>query len=189
MDLFIVKRIQVDRGSSADVLYKHVFDQLKILENGLKPVKTPLIGFSGVVVYPRVAIMLLVIIGEASRQALVDVTFIMVDTSNPYNTILRRPGLNIFGVVASTKHLLIKFPTKCGIGQIIGDQTASQECQVAVVKLKGKKKPLSIGNIKFKDNIELESPEPMNDLVHVTADEEDKTKVFRIGSKLWDPKK
>ncbi|GAV60499.1 hypothetical protein CFOL_v3_04029, partial [Cephalotus follicularis] len=45
VELFTMKRILIDSGSSTDILHKHAFDQLRIPANQLKPVKTPLIGF------------------------------------------------------------------------------------------------------------------------------------------------
>ncbi|GAV69361.1 hypothetical protein CFOL_v3_12862 [Cephalotus follicularis] len=100
VDLFIVKRILVYQGCSADVLYKHAFDQHKISKDRLKPVKTPLIDFSREVVYLKGEITVPVIIGEAPRYTLVNVTFIVVDMPSPYNVILLQPCLNIFGTMA-----------------------------------------------------------------------------------------
>ncbi|GAV76745.1 hypothetical protein CFOL_v3_20218 [Cephalotus follicularis] len=47
VELFTMKRILIDSGSSVDILYKHAFDQLRISVEQLKPVKTPLVGFAG----------------------------------------------------------------------------------------------------------------------------------------------
>ncbi|GAV66751.1 hypothetical protein CFOL_v3_10261, partial [Cephalotus follicularis] len=41
--LFTMKRTLIDSWSSADILYKHAFDQLRILADQLKPMKTPLL--------------------------------------------------------------------------------------------------------------------------------------------------
>ncbi|GAV57343.1 LOW QUALITY PROTEIN: Lipase_GDSL domain-containing protein, partial [Cephalotus follicularis] len=46
VELFTMKRILIDSGSSADILYKHAFDQLRIPADQLKPIKTPLVGFA-----------------------------------------------------------------------------------------------------------------------------------------------
>ncbi|GAV78525.1 hypothetical protein CFOL_v3_21991, partial [Cephalotus follicularis] len=63
IELFTTKRILIDSGSSADILYKHAFDQLKISVDQLKPVKTPLVGFAGEMVNPLGAIDLSVVAG------------------------------------------------------------------------------------------------------------------------------
>ncbi|GAV59684.1 hypothetical protein CFOL_v3_03215, partial [Cephalotus follicularis] len=78
MALFTVKRILIDSGSSTDILYKHAFDQLRILADQLKPVKTPLVGFAGEMVNPLGSIDLTVVAGTAPCQTQVEMTFLMV---------------------------------------------------------------------------------------------------------------
>ncbi|GAV58707.1 hypothetical protein CFOL_v3_02240, partial [Cephalotus follicularis] len=95
VELFTMKRILIDSGSSADILYKHAFDQLRIPVDRLKPVKTPLVGFAGEMVHPLGSVDLLVVAGTAPRQTQVQMTFLVVDTPIPYNAIIGRPGLNL----------------------------------------------------------------------------------------------
>ncbi|GAV65270.1 hypothetical protein CFOL_v3_08785, partial [Cephalotus follicularis] len=95
VELFTTKRILIDSGSSADILYKHDFDQLRIPVNQLKPVKTPLVGFAGEMVNPLGSIDLSVVAGTAPRQTQVQMTFLVVDKPSPYNAIIGRPGLNM----------------------------------------------------------------------------------------------
>ncbi|GAV77461.1 LOW QUALITY PROTEIN: hypothetical protein CFOL_v3_20932, partial [Cephalotus follicularis] len=95
VELFTMKRILIDSGSSADILYKHAFDQLRIPADQLKPVKTPLVGFTGETIHPLGSINLSVVAGTAPRQTQVEMTFLVVDTPSPYNAIVGRPGLNL----------------------------------------------------------------------------------------------
>ncbi|GAV69249.1 hypothetical protein CFOL_v3_12750, partial [Cephalotus follicularis] len=95
VELFTMKRILIDSGSSADILYKHAFDQLRIPADQLKPVKTPLVGFAGETIHPLGSINLSVVAGTAPRQTQVEMTFLVVDTPSPYNAIVGRPGLNL----------------------------------------------------------------------------------------------
>ncbi|GAV63779.1 hypothetical protein CFOL_v3_07297, partial [Cephalotus follicularis] len=95
VELFTMKRILIDNGSSADILYKHAFDQLRIPADQLKPVKTPLVGFAGETIHPLGSINLSVVVGTAPRQTQVEMTFLIVDTLSPYNAIIGRPGLNL----------------------------------------------------------------------------------------------
>ncbi|GAV72444.1 LOW QUALITY PROTEIN: hypothetical protein CFOL_v3_15932, partial [Cephalotus follicularis] len=95
VELFTLKRILIDSGSSADILYKHAFDQLRIPADQLKPVKTPLVGFTGETIHPLGSINLSVVAGTAPRQTQVEMTFLVVDTPSPYNAIVGQPGLNL----------------------------------------------------------------------------------------------
>ncbi|GAV60546.1 hypothetical protein CFOL_v3_04076, partial [Cephalotus follicularis] len=95
VELFTMKRILIDSGSSADILYKHAFDQLRIPADQLKPVKTPLVGFAGETIHPLGSINLSVVAGTTPRQTQVEMTFLVVDTLSPYNAIVGRPGLNL----------------------------------------------------------------------------------------------
>ncbi|GAV89056.1 hypothetical protein CFOL_v3_32476, partial [Cephalotus follicularis] len=95
VELFTMKRILIDNGSSANILYKHAFDQLRIPADQLKPVKTPLVGFAGETIHPLGSINLSVVAGTAPRQTQVEMTFLIVDTPSPYNAIIGRPGLNM----------------------------------------------------------------------------------------------
>ncbi|GAV58155.1 LOW QUALITY PROTEIN: hypothetical protein CFOL_v3_01689, partial [Cephalotus follicularis] len=94
VELFTTKRILIDSGSSADILYKHVFDQLRIPTDQLRPIKTPLVGFAEMV-HPLGSIDLSMVTGTAPRQTKVQMTFLVVDTPSPYNTIIGHPGLNL----------------------------------------------------------------------------------------------
>ncbi|GAV83796.1 hypothetical protein CFOL_v3_27241, partial [Cephalotus follicularis] len=95
VELFTMKRILIDSGSSADILYKHAFDQLSIPADQLKPVKTPLVGFAGETIHPLGSIKLSVVAGTAPHQTQLEMTFLVVDTPSPYNAIVGRPGLNL----------------------------------------------------------------------------------------------
>ncbi|GAV58502.1 hypothetical protein CFOL_v3_02035, partial [Cephalotus follicularis] len=88
VELFTMKRILIDSGSSADILYKHAFVQLRIPEDQLKPVKTPLVGFAGEMIHPLWSINLSVVAGTAPRQTQVEMTFLVEDTPSPYNAII-----------------------------------------------------------------------------------------------------
>ncbi|GAV69745.1 hypothetical protein CFOL_v3_13246, partial [Cephalotus follicularis] len=94
VEFFTMKRILIDNGSSADILYKHAFDQLRIPADQLKPVKTPLVGFASETIHLLGSINLSVVAGTTPRQTQVEMTFLVVDTPSPYNAIVGRPGLN-----------------------------------------------------------------------------------------------
>ncbi|GAV60118.1 hypothetical protein CFOL_v3_03649 [Cephalotus follicularis] len=91
VELFTMKRILLDIGSSMDILYKHAFDQLRIPKDQLRPVKTPLVGIVGEMVHPLGSIDLFVVAGTTPCQTQVQMTFLVVDTPSPYNAIIGHP--------------------------------------------------------------------------------------------------
>ncbi|GAV81749.1 hypothetical protein CFOL_v3_25203 [Cephalotus follicularis] len=184
-----MKRILIDSGSSADILYKHAFDQLRIPADQLKPVKTPLVGFAGEMVHPLGSINLSVVAGTTPCQTQVEMTFLVVDTPSPYNAIIGRPGLNLMEVIVSTRHLLMKFPTRFGVGEVRGDQQVARQCYKTAILDKGKDKVLPIANVELRGDMEPERPQPVEDVVQVPLEEGDTEKVFQVGSQLGEVEK
>ena len=69
---------------------------------------TPLVSFDGRVVIPEGQISLLV--NMKGKEVMV--TFIVVSSLSSYTTILGRLWIHAMGVVPSTLHVKIKFPTE-----------------------------------------------------------------------------
>ena len=95
----------------------------------------PLVGFGGTRVLPLGAVTLFIVVGDYPQQITKDVTFLVVDCSPTYNAILRRPTFNLWKAVTSTYHLMIKFPTDYGVGELRGNQVAARECYVAMMEI------------------------------------------------------
>ncbi|KAL0448502.1 UNVERIFIED_CONTAM: hypothetical protein Slati_1406600 [Sesamum latifolium] len=129
---FWVKKILIDSGSSADILFHGAFAQMGIDSKKLIPVNTPLTSFSGDIVEPLGEISLPVSLGSYPKRATKFIKFLVVDSPSAYNMILGRPSLNMFRAVASTYHLKIKFqhPTRLekrsGIGDKQGNATPAR---------------------------------------------------------------
>ncbi|XP_075654897.1 uncharacterized protein LOC142625074 [Castanea sativa] len=121
-------KVLVDNDNSVDILYYPALQQMRIGRERLIPTGAPLVGFRGTRAYPIGAITLLVTVGDYTQQITKDVTFLVVDYSSAYNAILGHPTLNSWKAVTSTYHLMIKFPTKYGVGEVRGDQVAACEC-------------------------------------------------------------
>ena len=108
---------------------------MRIEKERLIPTNTPLVGFGGTKVYPLGAVTLLVTVGDYPQLITKDITFLVVDCSSAYNAILGRPTLNSQKAVTSTYHLMIKFPTEYGVGEVRGDQMAARECYIAILEM------------------------------------------------------
>ncbi|XP_050280315.1 uncharacterized protein LOC126721304 [Quercus robur] len=99
---FNTKRILVDNGSSADIIYLPAFQQLRLDPKRLCPFDSPLVSFSGDRVYPRGIVTLTVTAGTYPVQLTRQVDFLVVDCPSSYNVIVGRPTLNKWKAATST---------------------------------------------------------------------------------------
>ena len=62
-----------------------------------------------------------------------NVDFIVMGAFLPYNAILARPWLHAMGAVASTLHIKVKYLTNGGVAKLVGSQSTTRQCMVAVI--------------------------------------------------------
>jgi hypothetical protein len=94
---------------------------MKISKHQLRPIETPLVGFAGTSVYPFGVISLQITAGTYLKQVTKKVEFLVVDCPSAYNVIIGRLTLNRLRAVTLTYHLLVRFPTENGIGEMKRD--------------------------------------------------------------------
>ena len=121
---YTTRKVLIDNGISADILYYPAFQQMRINKELLRLVNVPLIGFGGMKILPIDTISLLVVVGSYPQQINKEVNFLVVDCSFLYNVIIGRPTLNSWRV--ATYHLSVKFAIEYGIGEVQGDQLAAR---------------------------------------------------------------
>jgi hypothetical protein len=109
---FITKRVLIDNGSSADIIYLPAYQQMKIDKEQLIPIDIPLVRFTGDKVRPSGVVSLTIEAGTYPKQVRTSVEFLVVDCPSAYNVIIGRPTLNKLRAVTSTYHLLVRFPTE-----------------------------------------------------------------------------
>ena len=102
---FLVKRVMVDQGSGADVMYPDLFKGLELKDQNLMKYDTPLVSFDGRVVIPQGQISLPM--NMEGKEVMV--TVIVVSSFSLYMVILGRPWIHAMGAVPSTLHIKVKF--------------------------------------------------------------------------------
>ncbi|XP_050280536.1 uncharacterized protein LOC126721528 [Quercus robur] len=112
-----VKRVLVDQGSGAEIMYPDLYKGFNLRLEDLEKYDLPLVGFDGRTVIPRGMIRLLVQVGDEEVQ----VNFIVVESYSPYTAILARPWLQAMGAVSSTLHLKVKYPTQGRVRELVGN--------------------------------------------------------------------
>ncbi|XP_075669902.1 uncharacterized protein LOC142639637 [Castanea sativa] len=125
---FVVKRVLVDQGSGAKVMYLGLFKGLGPKNEDLSRYDTPLVGFNGRMVILKGQISLPVNMEENE----VMVTFTVVNSFSSYTAILGRPWIHTIGVVPSTLHIKVMFHTKYGIVTVRGNQKVVRQCLAVV---------------------------------------------------------
>jgi hypothetical protein len=171
---FITRRVLIDNGSSADIIYLLAYQQMKIDKERLRLIDIPLVGFTRDKVNPSGVVSLMIETGIYPKQVATSVEFLVVDCPSAYNVIIGHPTLNKLRVVTSTYHLLVRFLTEHGIGELKGDQAATRDCYFASLGPKTKHQMMAIGEGQ-------KLVEPTEELEMVTLDDEKPKKTTSIG--------
>ena len=120
----------IDQESSAEIMYLDLFKGLGPKPEDLSKYDVPLVGFDGNAIVPKGMIRLPVQTGKE----VVNVDFIVVEVYSPYMAILVRPWFHAMGAVSSTSHVKLKYPTKEGVGELLGCQAVARQCMVAPIR-------------------------------------------------------
>ena len=188
-----VHRILVDNKSSVDILYFQAFERMGLKVNDPKPSPNPVYDFKGDLVIPLGVISLPMTLEEYPRQSCVMADFLVIDQPSAFNVVLWRPSLRELRAITSIHHLLMKFPTRQGVGEVKGDQQESRQCYHQAVKAASKprqfhvvdQRPPSKGPLD--DTIDLRSSDeegttgPIEDLVDLPVSDKELSKVLRLG--------
>ncbi|GJT92417.1 reverse transcriptase domain-containing protein [Tanacetum coccineum] len=126
-----VHRMYVDGGSASEILYEHCFSRLRSeIKKHLIPATTPLIGFSGEIIWPIAKIQLLVTIGDEEHSASAWMNFMVVRSSSPYNGIIGRLGVRKLQAVPSIAHGMLKILVEGGVITLKSSKLVPLECAV-----------------------------------------------------------
>ena len=125
-----VKRVMVDQGSAAEIMYPDLYKGLGLKPEDLTTYSSPLVSFEGKMVVPKGQIRLPVQAGTN----VVKVDFIVVDAFFPYTAILGRPWLHSLGAISSTLHQKVKYPSGGQVLEIVGSQAMARQCLIAAIQ-------------------------------------------------------
>ena len=113
---YVVRRVIIDQGSAAEIMYPNLFKGLKLKFENLTAYSSPLVSFEGKMVIPKGQIRLPV----QTSSNVVEVDFIVVDAFSPYTAIRGRPWLHTLGAISSTFHQKVKYPSRDQVFEIVG---------------------------------------------------------------------
>ncbi|XP_072067043.1 uncharacterized protein [Arachis hypogaea] len=171
----LVKKVLLDPGSSADVLFYSTFQKMKLSDNMLQSTGGDLVGFSGERVPILGSVWLQTTLGEHPLSKTNDIQYLVVDCFSPYNLILGRPFLNKFGAIVSTVHLCVKFPLQDDqVVTVHGDHKEARQCYNISMKFQNRSTQ-QVNNVDLKQKEHtladldpradfLERPKPSDDL-------------------------
>ncbi|GKE80292.1 reverse transcriptase domain-containing protein, partial [Tanacetum coccineum] len=124
-----VHRMYIDYGSTSEILYEHCFSRLRPeIKRQLIPATTPLIRFSGKIIWPIGQIQLLVTIGDEEHSASALMNFVVIRSPSPYNGIIGRPGVRKLQAVPLTIHGMLKIPVDGGVITLKSSRFVPLEC-------------------------------------------------------------
>ncbi|XP_072058156.1 uncharacterized protein [Arachis hypogaea] len=190
----LVKKVLLDPGSSADVLFYSTFQKMKLSDNMLQSTGGDLVGLSGKRVPVLGSVWLQTTLGEQPLSKTNDIQYLVVDCFSPYNIILGRPFLNKFGAIVSTVHLCMKFPLQDHqVVTIHGDHKEARQCYNISMKFQNRSTK-QVNNVGLNQNEHtlaeldpradfLDRPKPSDDLQKVYFNN-DANKFTYVGNSL-----
>jgi hypothetical protein len=119
---WIIGKVLVDNGSSADILFLKTFEKMNLSQQMLHPSEYQLQGFEGKPIKPVGKISLPVSFRDLDNARTETLTFDVVDIYHPYLAIFGRGFMNKFDAVIRQQFLCMKIPAPKGVITVFSDQ-------------------------------------------------------------------
>jgi hypothetical protein len=126
---WVIGKILVDNGSSADILFLKTFEKMNLTRHMLHPSEYPLLGFSGKPIKPVGKISLPVSFRDLDNGRTETLTFDVVDMYHPYLAIFSKGFMNKFDAVIRQQFLCMKIPAPKVVITVFGDQQEARNIE------------------------------------------------------------
>jgi hypothetical protein len=126
---WVIGKILVDNGSSADILFFKTFEKMNLSQHMLHPPEYPLQGFRGKPIKPVGKVSLPVSFGDLDNAKTETLTFDVVDIYHPYLAIFGRGFMNKFDAVIRQQFFCMKIPAPKGVITVFGDQQEARNIE------------------------------------------------------------
>ncbi|XP_021742740.1 uncharacterized protein LOC110708824 [Chenopodium quinoa] len=128
-----MKRVLVDNGSSANIIFKDSLDQAGFKESNITKRSTVLVGFNDEPMNSLGEIQLPTLLKGINMMH----KFYVIDCKIAYNVIVGTLWIHKMKVIPSTYHQLLKFPSPWGVAVVEGDRKQARECYQLALKPHG----------------------------------------------------
>jgi hypothetical protein len=126
---WIIRKMLVDNGSSADILFWKTFKKMNLSQHMLHPPEYPLQGFEGKPIKPVGKVSIPVSFRDLDNARTETLTFDVVNIYHLYLAIFARGFMNKFDVVIRQQFLCMKIPAPKGVIIVFGDQQEARNIE------------------------------------------------------------